>query len=198
MSEVLRTTVCLLLLLPLLSGPALAQEGPPPAAMQELMALQQRAQQVSDELMEIQDATFDSYPELAARRDQLMEDVDAKMIEGGFDAPSQRAEMDSLFATYNDSTTADATRMQLQTRIEGIQTEYQQAQQVALQDSAIQATSTALNEDLMALMSADDPRAEQLLGEMQTIRQRYQALMQQAMQQQMQQQAPVVPEKDGQ
>mgnify|MGYP006278167909 CR=1 FL=1 len=186
----------------LLVAPAIAQTGDPSqmSTMQQLRAMQQDMQDLNAELMEIQEATFEENPALEERRDDLMDQVDAKMIESGFDGPGQRAELDSLVAAFEDTTLAEPVRMSLQQEIQSAQGAYQQAQQSAFQDPEIQAATEELNTELVEAMKETDPKTQELIDELQSTQQRFQQLMQQAMQQQQQQggpmQAPQGPSSD--
>jgi len=184
-----------LFLLALVTTVAGAQSPDPTA---ELQQLQVRLEQINAELTEIQETAFEANPALGERRDALMDSIDAKMLEGGFDGPSTRAAMDSLATAYEDSTLSDADRTGIEQAMQSNQGQYQQAQQMAMQDPAIQQSLQTLNSELLTAMNETDARTDTLVEEMQSAQQRFQMLMQAMMQQQQQQmQSPVPPDESG-
>lgn len=191
------TAVVALVLLAAL--PAFAQSGgdAPSSTMEQLRALQQRVQDINAELMEIQEATLEANPALEERREGLMDQLDEKMLEAGFDGESQRAELDSLVAAFEDTTLAEDVRMGLQQEIQAGQGEYQQAQAAAFEDPEVQAATEELNTDLIAAMKEVDPQAGELIDQLQATQQRFQMLMQQAMQERMGQQGGQMPAPQG-
>lgn len=183
------------LLLLVFAATAAPAQSPDPTA--ELQQLQVRLEQINAELTEIQETAFEANPALGERRDALMDSIDAKMAETGFDGPETRAAMDSLATAYDDSSLTDAERTGIEQTMQSNQGAYQQAQQMAMQDPAIQESLQTLNTELLEAMQEADARTDTLVQEMQMARQRFQMLMQAMMQQRQQMQSPVPPDGGG-
>lgn len=169
----------------------------PPNAMQQLQAMQARMQHLNQELMEIQEATIEANPGLEARRDALIELVDAKMIEAGHQPEAQRDEIDAMAEALDSTDLVGAARDSMMQEIRSEQQALQQAQQQAMQAPDVQEQMNGLNEDLVVAMEEQNPRTTELIQELQSTQQRFQALLQQAMQQQMQQQQGPPPMQQG-
>ena len=159
----------------------------PQNAMQQLQAMQARMQELNQQLMEIQEATIEANPGLEARRDALIELVDAKMIEAGHQPEAQRDEIEAMAEALDGTDLVGAARDSMMQEIRVEQQSLQQAQQQAMQAPEVQEQMETLNEELVVAMEEYNPRTTELIQELQSTQQRFQALLQQAMQQQQQQ-----------
>lgn len=160
--------------------------------MQQVQQKQAEIQQLNQQLAQIQQATIEANPELADQRDELIANVDEKMVAAGHDPEGSREKIGDLQEQLQGGELSTEESQSVTEEIRQEQTQLQQAQRQAMQDEAIQTEIQSLNEDLVEAMREQNPQAEQLIAQLQTAQQEYQALMQRAMQQQgaMEQQGP--------
>lgn len=184
----------------LFAGAAVSQQAPQQSApgaqagglMQQVQQKQAQIQQLNQQLAQIQQATLEANPELADQRDDLLTNVDEHMIEAGHDPDASREKIGDLQEQLQGGELSTEDSQSLAQEIRQEQTQLQQAQRQAMQDEAIQAEIQSLNDGLVEAMREQNPQTEQLIAQLQTAQQEYQALMQRAMQQQgaIQQQGP--------
>jgi len=165
-----------------------AQEAVPGAQagglIQQVQQKQAEIQQLNQQLAQIQQATIEANPELADQRDELLANVDEKMVEAGHDPEASREEIGDLQAQLQGGELSAEESQAVTQQIRQEQTQLQQAQRQAMQDEAIRTEIQSLNEGLVEAMSEQNPQTEQLIAQLQTAQQEYQAMMQRAMQQQ--------------
>ena len=181
----------------MLTGAALGQQQAGPSAqsgglMQQVQQKQAEIQQLNQQLAQIQQATIEANPELADQRDELIANVDEKMVEAGHDPEASREKIGDLQEELQGGELSAEESQSVTQEIRQAQTQLQQAQQQAMQDEAIRTEIQSLNEGVVEAMTEQNPKAEELIAQLQTAQQEYQALMQRAMQQQgaRQQQGP--------
>ena len=176
----------------LFAGAAVAQQAAQPSTptaqagglMQQVQQKQAEIQQLNQQLAQIQEATIEANPELADQRDELIASVDEKMVAAGHDPAVSREKIGDLQEQLQGGELSTEESQTVTQEIRQAQTQLQQAQRQAMQDEAIQNEIQSLNEGLVAAMTERNPQAEQLIAQLQTAQQEYQALMQRAMQQQ--------------
>lgn len=170
------------------AGAALAQQAAPGAQgdglMQQVQQKQAEIQQLNQQLAQIQQETIEANPELADQRDELLANVDDKMVQAGHDPEASREKIGELQEQLQGGELSDEESQSVAQEIRQEQTTLQQAQGQAMQDEAIRTEIESLNEGLVAAMSEQNPQTEQLIAQLQSAQQEYQALMQRAMQQQ--------------
>lgn len=165
-----------------------AQQAAPDARagglMQQVQQAQAQIQELSQQLAQIQQATMEANPDLAEQRDELLANVDEKMVEAGHDPDASREEIGDLQEQLQGGELSTEESQSVTQEIRQAQTQLQQAQREAMQDDAIQVEIQSLNEGLIEAMREHNPQTEQLIAQLQTAQQEYQSLMQRAMQQQ--------------
>jgi len=171
----------------LMAGAAVSQQTAPGAQsgglMEQVQQKQTEIQQLNQQLAQIQQATIEANPELADQRDELIANVDEKMIEAGHDPEASRQKIGDLHEQLQGGELTTDESQSVSAEIRQHQTQLQQAQRQAMQDEAIQTEVQALNENLVEAMAERNPQTEQLIAQLQSAQQEYQALMQRAMQQ---------------
>ncbi|MDT8439867.1 MAG: hypothetical protein RQ729_12755 [Wenzhouxiangellaceae bacterium] len=150
--------------------------------IQQVQQLQQQIQEINRELAAIQQQAMAQNPELASQRDELMDLVDTKMADAGFDADASRDRLDSLRERIESDAATDEETTQLARQFREQQTRLQQAQSEAMQDEAVQSQLQSLNENLVVAMREQNAETDQLIDDLQQAREQYQSLMRQAMQ----------------
>lgn len=173
----------------MLTGAAIGQQQAAPGGqagelMQQVQQKQAEIQKLNQQLAEIRQATIEANPELADQRDQLLASVDEKMAEAGHDPEASRKKIQDLQEQLQGGELSAEKNQSVSKELRQEQTAMQQAQSQAMQDEAIRTEIQSLNEDLMAAMREQNPRTDELISQLQTAQQEYQALMQRAMQQQ--------------
>lgn len=170
------------------AGAALAQQAAPgvqgDGLMQQVQQKQAEIQQLNQQLAQIQQETIEANPELADQRDELLENVEDKMVQAGHDPEASREKIGELQEQLQGGELSDEESQSVAQEIRQEQSTLQQAQGQAMQDEAIRTEIQSLNEQLVAAMREQDPQSEQLIAQLQSAQQEYQALMQRAMQQQ--------------
>ena len=152
--------------------------------MQQVQQKQAELQQLNQQLAQIQQATIEANPELADQRDELLANVDEKMVEAGHDPEASRDKIEDLSEQLQSGDLSSDENQSVSQELRQEQSSMQRAQSQAMQDEAIQAEMQSLNEDLVAAMREQNPQTDELIAQLQSAQQEYQALMQRAMQQQ--------------
>mgnify|MGYP005843133209 CR=1 FL=1 len=172
----------------LLTGAAVGQQAAPGGQagelMQQVQQKQAEIQQLNQQLAQIQQATIEANPELADQRDELLANVDEKMVEAGHDPEASRAKIKDLQEQLQGGELSAEENQSVSQELRQEQSSLQQAQSQAMQDEAIQTEIESLNSDLVAAMREQNSETDELISRLQTAQQEYQALMQRAMQQQ--------------
>jgi uncharacterized coiled-coil DUF342 family protein len=173
----------------MLTGAAFGQQQPAPGGqagelMQQVQQKQAQIQQLNQQLAQIQEATIEANPELADQRDELLASVDEKMAEAGHNPEDSREKIESLQGQLQGGELSAEENQSVSQALRQEQTSLQQAQSQAMQDEAIRTEIQSLNEALVAAMREQNPQTDELISQLQTVQQEYQALMQRAMQQQ--------------
>lgn len=172
------------LILALGVNPGLAEEAPNSASSNNKMnetqraavAVQQRAQEVGSEINKIREATIKSHPELQEQQKELKALVEDEMVEQGVDLEKRSAELQGLEERIREKGADDKERQQLLQRYVQKSFELRQEQQKALQAPGVKEELEAYQERLVELMKQTDPRTDELMGEMEDLKQRYQKL----------------------
>jgi len=150
--------------------------------MQEVREVQTQIQQINQKLVEIQENTIATHPELGNKRDALMASVDDKMIEAGHDPESSRDKIENLESQLEQGELSQQESQAVTQQLRSEQASMRQAQGQAMQDPEVQAQVQSLNQELVAAMREQNPQTDELITQLQTAQQQYQTLMQQAMQ----------------
>ncbi|MDT8451082.1 MAG: hypothetical protein RQ847_13015 [Wenzhouxiangellaceae bacterium] len=177
-----------------LAGAVTAQQAPqqsaPPAdpsgageLLQKVQQKQSEIQQLNQQLAQIQKETIEANPDLAAQRDDLLELVDTRMTEAGHDPDASREKIEDLQGQLDSGELSDEETRSVGQQLRQEQSSLQQARGQAMQDQQVRQKIQALNGDLVAAMREQNPRTDELIAQLQSAQQEYQALMQQAMQQ---------------
>ena len=166
-----------------------ASEGLQPSAgqvqmMQQIQQKQAEIQQLNQQLGSIQEATMEANPELAERREELIQLVDSKIEAAGIDAETEREELDALQRKLGADDVSTEQSQQRQAEFQRRGQAYQEAQNQAMQSPEVQTLGAELNADLVAAMQKQNPQTDELISKLQSVQQEYQAMIQQAMQQQ--------------
>jgi len=173
----------------MLSGVAFGQQQAAPGGqagelMQQVQQKQAEIQQLNQQLAQIQQATIEANPELADQRDELLANVDEKMAEAGHDPEASRDKIEDLNEQLQGGDLSADESQSVSQELRQEQSSLQQAQSQAMQDEAIRTEMQSLNENLVAAMREQNPQTDELIAQLQSAQQEYQALMQRAMQQQ--------------
>lgn len=172
----------------MLGGTAVGQQAAPGGQagelMQQVQQKQAEIQQLNQQLAQIQQATIEANPELAEQRDELLSNVDEQMAEAGHDPEASREKIGDLQEQLQGDELSPEENQAVSKELRQEQSSLQQAQSQAMQDESIQTEIQDLNEDLVAAMRERNPETGELISQLQTAQQEYQALMQRAMQQQ--------------
>lgn len=190
MSNFSRTTfraLAILVTLAVTAVPLHAQEqatdpGQPSQLLQQVQQKQAEIQQLNEQLAAIQQHTIEANPGLADKRDAFMAKVDEKMAASGHDPEASRQKMEELRGQIDAGDLSDEEAQEVAQDLRAEQAAMQQAQGQAMQDPEVQADIQSLNQELVAAMREQDPQTDELISQLQTAQQEYQALMQQAMQ----------------
>lgn len=170
----------------LVSGSVQAQEqsapGQPSELLQQVQQKQAEIQQLNEQLSAIQQNTIEANPGLADKRDAFMAKVDEKMAESGHDPEASRQKMDELRGQIEGGELSQDEAQQVAQELRTEQSAMQQAQGQAMQDPEVQADIQSLNQELVAAMREQNPQTDELISQLQSAQQEYQALMQEAMQ----------------
>lgn len=166
------------------SAPPAASQAPAGDLLQKVQQKQAEIQQLNQQLAKIQQETIEANPELATQRDDLLELVDTKMTEAGHDPDASREKIEDLQGQLDSGELSDEETRSVGQELRQQQSSLQQAQGQAMQDQQVQQEIQQLNEELVAAMREQNPQTDELIAQLQTAQQEYQALMQQAMQQQ--------------
>ena len=164
-------------------APQSQQSGP----MAQLQAKRQEIQQLNQQLVKIQEATMEANPELAKKRDNLMDLVDTKMQEAGHEPEAHRDELEALQQKLSSDDLSEEERQSVTQQLRQKQRSLQQAQSQIMQEEEVSKQRESLNEALVDAMKEQNPKAEQLIADLQQAQQEYQSILQQAMQQRQQQ-----------
>lgn len=173
-----------ILILGLGMNPLLAEESPgaaPPAnkmseTQRKVVAVQQRAQEISSEINKIREATIKSHPELQEQQEELKTLVKEEMVDQGVDIEERSAELQSLEERIRNQDADNQERQQLLQRYVSKSMELRQEQQKALQAPDVKKEFEAYQARLVELMKETDPRTDELMAEMENLTQRYQEL----------------------
>ena len=130
----------------------------------ELMQLGQQLDQIRQEAER-------NNPQLKEKEKAFGEMVATEMKKNGGTPKEDLAELRELQAKLRDQNTPDADRQALMVRLQRKAQEFDQARRQALQNPELQKAQGELLQDMMAAMKKQDPRAEQIMQQMQQTQQ---------------------------
>lgn len=188
-----RTTIAALIALLFAASPALAQQdqmapqGQMPEGGQgmemdpELMAAQERLQELQQQLSQIQQEVFEGSDELQTKQEKLENRATAKMEDLGYDPESHYSRMEEIYDRFESGDMDDQEQQQLAEEFQQAQMELQQAQQEAMQDEEfrqeMEADMRDFQDDLLDAMQAEHPETEDLLAELEELQAEVQGQM---------------------
>lgn len=165
-------------------APVSPPQAPAQQPMQQILAKRAEIQQLGAELQEIQDATMDANPELAAQRDELVTLMDTKMLDAGYDATAGREKIENLQGQLQGEELSQEDRQALRAQVQRELSSLEQAQGEAMKDQEVQTKRQALNENLVEAMEEQNPQTEELISDLRSASQEYRQLARQMQQQQ--------------
>jgi len=169
------------------SGGQSAPSSQAPSVMQQLRAKQQKMQQLLGELRQIQKKVTQANPELAAQQDDYRDLVINTMSDKDFDPEAEIQDMRSLQAELRGGD--QLGQEERQSKMQELQQKKQQfrsKQRQAMQDEDVQTAREELDQNMQAAMKEQNPKAEELIAQLNRLQEEYQSLLQKVMQQQQQ------------
>lgn len=176
-------SIAVALTLSLFSFAAFAQPG---GAPQGQAGIQEKAQQVQSELIDIQRQTLEENPELREQGEALEALITATMEEQGANPEEDTERLQELQQEAQSAELDQAERQQMAQEFQQIQQDLIRARQMAAEDEEVQQEQAQFQTAMLEAMQEQDPRTEELLAEMQEIQLQQQRQLQQQLEQQQQ------------
>lgn len=151
---------------------------------QQPMPAQQRAQEVQNELIEIQRSTLEENPELREQGEALEQLITETMKEKGANPEEDLQRLQELQQKAQEPDVDQQQREQIAREFQQIQQELIMARQQAAQDEEVQAEQEEFQTAMLEAMQEQNPNTDKLLEEMREIQMEQQRQLQQQLQQQ--------------
>lgn len=148
--------------------------------------VQAKAQQLQNELIEIQRQALDKNPELRDQGEALEEMITELMVENGADPEQDTQRLIELQQQAQDPSVDDTQRQDMAMEFQQIQQNLIMARERAAADQKVQEEQLQFQTAMLEAMQEEDPRTEQLLAEMREIQLQQQRQLQEHFQQQQQ------------
>lgn len=161
----------------LLALTAFAQNGEP-------AEIQQKAQEVRQELIEIQRNTLEENPELRDQGEALETLITDMMKEQGATPEEDMERLQELQTKAQDPELEQAERQEMAQEFQEIQRDLIRARQQATQSEEVQSEQAEFQTAMLEAMQEQNPRTEELLAEMREIQVEQQRQLQQQIEQQ--------------
>lgn len=152
------------------------------------MSLQDKAQQVQQQLIEIQRKTLEENPELRDQGEALEALITETMKEQGATPQEDTERLQELQQQAQNPNASQAERQEMAAEFQQIQQDLIRARQRAAQDQEVQSEQAEFQTAMLEAMQEQNPRTEELLAEMREIQLHQQRQLKQQLEQQGQQQ----------
>ncbi|ADJ27083.1 hypothetical protein [Nitrosococcus watsonii] len=167
--------------LAVLALPLHAQSGEAPSLtpeqMQEFHKLQQKMRTVGQQLDEIRQETLKTTPELQEQQEEYQSLLFKTMKEQGSDPDPALARMREIEGQVQNEDLPEDERKQFIMEYQQKDAQLQQASRDAMQDEKVRKMAESLSQDTVAAMRKQDPKTEELLQEMEQLREEMQGIV---------------------
>ncbi|MEX1033730.1 MAG: hypothetical protein WDZ30_10250 [Cellvibrionaceae bacterium] len=171
------------------SGMAFAQEPAQPGSAQGQASIEQKAQRVQSQLIEIQREALEENPELRDQGEALEALITATMEEQGATPEADTQRLQEWQQQAQSPDVDQAERQEMAAEFQQLQQDLIRARQMAAEDEEVQTKQAEFQTAMLQAMQDQDPRTEELLAEMREIQLQQQRQLQQQFQQQGEQQS---------
>jgi len=171
-----RATTILMLAIATLafSGIASAQSG---ADQQQAKQLMQQYRQKATKLQQIHEETIKANPELAAQQQQFETRVKDAVEDEGYSVEKGQERTKEMRQKLQSGDLSDSEKQALVKDFQAERQEMAKARKAALQDPEIQQAGKELQKDTMAAMKQQDGQTDQLLKDMESLRNKLRSAM---------------------
>lgn len=132
--------------------------------------LQAEVQALQEELIEIQTQAVENAPELQRQADELQLLVRETMENAGFDLDGMVSRFEALQTEFDTPDLDDDRRAAILAEAQEIQSDLQQGQQMAMQDSDVLEAQQRYESDLIDAMRQENPETDALLDRFDELR----------------------------
>ncbi|ABA56652.1 hypothetical protein [Nitrosococcus oceani] len=148
-----------------------------PAQMQEFHKLQQKMRTVGQQLDEIRQETLKTTPKLQEQQEEYQSLLFKTMKEQGSDPDPALARMREIEGQVQNEDLPEDERKQFIMEYQQKDAQLQQASRDAMQDEKVRKMAESLSQDTVAAMREQDPKTEELLREMEQLREEMQGIV---------------------
>lgn len=151
------------------------------ASPSQVAEVREKIKKISGRLQKIQKQTLASNEDLVKQQTEFQGILDGVMKDNGFNSTTTLDRLKVIAEKLQAGNVSQEDQQRLQQEYQQKSQQLQLAQREAMQNEDVQSARSAYIEDLVSAMKEQHPKAEQLISELNTAQQQYQAMVQASM-----------------